>query len=82
MAGVAVPLTVKQAASRLGVSPSTLYQLVSARKIAHLRVGTGRGGIRFTDAQLAGYLDECSVEPIVHRSSIRCQLKHLCLPAR
>lgn len=33
------PLTVKQAASRLGVSPETIYSLVESKKLRHQRVG-------------------------------------------
>lgn len=54
---------IAEAAGRLGISASTLYQLVSGRKISHLRIGTGRGGIRFTDEQLAEFLQSCRVDP-------------------
>lgn len=74
-------LNVKKAADRLGISPATLYLLVAARRISHLRIGVGRGGIRFTDDQLAAYLQSCRVEPALapvcpHR------LKHLSVRSR
>jgi excisionase family DNA binding protein len=52
-------LTVKEAAKRLGISQSKLYQLVSERKIAHYRVG---GKIVFAEADLDAYLESCRVE--------------------
>lgn len=70
-------LTVIQAANRLGISASTLYQLVAARKIAHLRIGNGRGGIRFTDELLAGYLESCRVEPARAPVVVARRLRHL-----
>ena len=51
--------SVKEAAKRLGISQSKLYQLVSLRQIAHYRVG---GKIVFADADLVAYLDSCRVE--------------------
>ena len=39
-------LTVKQAAERLGVSPSLIYALVAARRLRHERIGLKRGVIR------------------------------------
>ncbi len=52
-------LPVKQAAKRLGISQSKLYQLASERKIAHYRVG---GKIVFAESDLDAYLDSCRVE--------------------
>ena len=52
-------LPVKEAAKRLGISQSKLYQLASLRKIAHYRVG---GKIVFAEADLTAYLDSCRVE--------------------
>jgi len=46
------PLTVKEAAERLGVSPKTLYSLIEARKLPCLRIGKGRGTIRIRPADL------------------------------
>ncbi|HKB04962.1 MAG TPA: helix-turn-helix domain-containing protein [Gemmataceae bacterium] len=40
-------LTVRQAADELGgVSPSTVYSLVGAGRLDHIRIGLGRGTIR------------------------------------
>jgi excisionase family DNA binding protein len=70
-------LTVVQAASRLGISPSTIYQLVAARRIEHLRIGNGRGGIRFTNELLAAYLESCRVEPSRPPAIVARGLRHL-----
>lgn len=43
------PLTVKQAAERLGVSPKTIYDLVEKGKIRHTRIGRA---IRINPADL------------------------------
>jgi len=48
-----VPLTVRQAARFLGVSPQTVYASVERRQIPHLRV-MGRN-IRFLRSELAAF---------------------------
>ena len=70
-------MKVAQAASYLGISASTVYALVASKRIAHLRVGNGRGGIRFTDEQLQGYLSACVVEPAGASIVVARRLKHL-----
>ncbi len=55
-------LTVKQAAERLGVSPSTVYHLCAAKLLPHSRVGLGRGVIRIAEADLERYLAGRRVE--------------------
>lgn len=49
------PLTVKQAAEQLGVSPSLIYGLCKSRKICHERHGLKRGSIRITEESLQEY---------------------------
>ena len=69
--------SVKEAAKKLGISQSKLYQLVSLRLIAHYRVG---GKIVFADADLAAYLESCRVETgghTSHRSSAGGVFKNL-----
>lgn len=46
------PLTVKQAAECLAVSPDTIYTLCAAGKLRHQRVGKGRGTIRIAPDDL------------------------------
>ena len=55
-------MDVRAAAAELGVSPSAVYQLVRAGRLAHARIGAGRGVIRIAAADLAAYLDSCRVE--------------------
>ena len=53
MAEHEVPLTVREAARFLGVSPQTVYAWVERRQIPHLRV-MGRN-IRFLRSELAAF---------------------------
>jgi excisionase family DNA binding protein len=55
-------LSVREAADRLGIAVSTLYDLVRQRRINHHRVGTGRGRILFSEQDLSAYLASCKVE--------------------
>jgi excisionase family DNA binding protein len=55
-------LTVHEAAQRLGISISTLYDLVRQRRLGHHRVGVGRGRIMFQEQDLAAYLNATKVE--------------------
>ena len=49
-------LTVKEVAQRLAVSASCIYQLVETGKLPHHRIGVGRGAIRFSEDDIADYL--------------------------
>ena len=49
-------LTVAEAAERLRVSPSTVYDLCTARRLEHHRVGLGRGKILISEPALMKYL--------------------------
>lgn len=74
-------LTVKQAAERLGVSPSLVYGLIAARELAHVRVGFGRGLIRITDESICDYERRRSVSVAEHNAAPvprrKVALKHL-----
>ena len=48
--------TVKQAAERLRVSLSTIYNLVESGRLHCHRIGLGRGAVRITEDQLQAYL--------------------------
>lgn len=52
-------LTVKEAAQRLSISRSKLYQKVERREIAHYRID---GKILFSDEQVEEFLAGCRVE--------------------
>ena len=51
-------LDVKSAATRLGVSASLLYQMVSRREVPHFRIGSK---ILFDEADLHAYREGCRV---------------------
>ena len=72
-------MTVNEAAKRIGISPSKLYQLVARREIAHYRLGVG-GKIILADADIDAFMARCrvgtaDVPPAV--PSPRVVLKHL-----
>jgi len=52
-------LTVSEAQESLGISRSKLYDLVSQRKIRHVKIGRGRGGgVRFRPEDLRAFAEE------------------------
>ncbi len=70
-------MTVAQAAQRIGISASKVYQLVASRQIGHYRIG---GKIVFSEADIATYLENCRVGPVSPASPsprMRVKLKHL-----
>jgi excisionase family DNA binding protein len=54
-------LTVQEAAKRLGVSVSLVYELCSRGRITHHRLGVRKGRIRITEEALQRYLDSTIV---------------------
>jgi excisionase family DNA binding protein len=54
-------LTVKQVAERLQVSEATVYQLCAKQKLAHARIGVGRGAIRIDEDALAAFIQASTV---------------------
>lgn len=76
-------MNVRQAAQRIGISASKLYQLVARRAIAHYRIG---GRIVFQDVDVDSYLASCrvgAVAPVATTApSVPFRLKHLSLPKR
>lgn len=70
-------MTVAEAAKKIGISTSKIYQLAAARRISHYRVG---GKPIFSDDDVAAFLASCRVgvatpAATTHRSTIK--LKHL-----
>ena len=50
-------LTVSEVAERLNVSAATVYNLVERDRLAHHRIGIGRGAVRVSEEQLRAYLE-------------------------
>jgi excisionase family DNA binding protein len=72
-------MTIMQAARKIGISASKLYQLVAARQIAHYRVG---GKIIFSEDDIASFLAGCRVSatPAANITQPpRLKLKHITL---
>ena len=70
-------MTVNETAKRIGISASKLYQLASARRIAHYRIG---GKIVFSDADIDAFLQTCrvgTVAPVATAPRAAIKLKHL-----
>jgi excisionase family DNA binding protein len=65
--------TVKQVAERLQVSAQVVYQLCALRRIVHVRIGSGRGTIRITEAALQQFLEGCEVGT----RGVSADLKHI-----
>jgi excisionase family DNA binding protein len=72
-------VTVAEAAKKIGISSSKLYQLAAARAISHYRIG---GKIVFFEADVEAYLASCrvgAVTPKVAAPRVQLKLKHLTL---
>ena len=52
-------LTVRQVAERLQLSAALIYAMVKDGTFPALRVGNGRGSIRFRELEVQQYLDDC-----------------------
>lgn len=71
-------LTVREAARRLNLSPSTVYELINRGKLMCHRVGCGRGVLRISEDDLESYLASCLSQPVAKPSvAPRVKLKHL-----
>ena len=71
-------LTVREVAEVLRVSPSLVYQLVEANKLACHRIGSRNGAIRISPADLDEYLAQCRNERQDETPKpARPRLKHL-----
>ncbi len=72
-------MTIMEAAKKIGISSSKLYQLVSARAISHYRIG---GKIVFSDLDVDAYLASCrvgAITPSVTAPRTHLKLKHVSL---
>lgn len=73
--------TVKEVASMLHVSISSVYALVERGLLAAYRIGVGRGAIRISNDDLDSFLESCRVQsgeqpPVVKRRRSR-ELRHI-----
>lgn len=66
-------LTVRKVAQRLGCSQALVYQLCAERRIAHLRLGAGRGTIRIAEAEVDAFAERSTVAAF----SVSQKLKHI-----
>lgn len=73
--------TVKQAASKIGISRAKLYQLAQRHEIAHFRIG---GKILFSDADIQEFLSKNRVEaaeplaaPLPTQKKTPLKLRHI-----
>jgi excisionase family DNA binding protein len=56
-------MTVREAATQLGIGESTVYALCKARKLSHKRIGArGRGKIVIEPADIEAFNAACRVE--------------------
>ena len=56
-------LTVKDTATRLGISPGLVYSLAAGRKLRLVRIGNGRGRIRIPEEAIEEYLARSTFAP-------------------
>jgi excisionase family DNA binding protein len=73
-------MTIREASKQLGISSSTLYQLVATRKIGCYRIGSK---ILFDPEDIAGFKASCRVSSTTASntppSMPRLKLKHISL---
>ncbi len=74
-------MTVQQAAGRIGISPSLVYELCKQGVIRHTRHGRPgkRGTIRISDEAVAEYLAACEQRGRLPAASLP-HFRHLNLP--
>jgi excisionase family DNA binding protein len=63
-------LSAKDAAQKLGLSRSVVYQLVASEKIDHYKVGPNGGRIRFRVEDLEAYIAKCRVSQPAAKAAI------------
>ena len=82
-------LTVRDVAELLQLSESSVYTMASAGVLPHLRVGNGRGTIRFRQEDIGQFLDSCQAGNVSQQPKqppptrpVHQPLKHLKLAGR
>jgi excisionase family DNA binding protein len=66
-------LTVRESAGRLGCSEALVYLLCSERRVARVRLGTGRGTFRIAEEELDEFLKNSRIDA----HSLGKGLKHI-----
>lgn len=71
-------LTVREVATLLRLSEASIYLMATSGKLPHLRVGNGRGSIRFRTQEIESILLEGQrSQPIPRPTRERHAMKHL-----
>lgn len=73
-------LSVREAASQLGVSCALVYALCQDRRIRHERHGRRRGVIRIPEEALAEYQASVTVQAEAEQTPTPAGLRHIILP--
>jgi len=66
-------LSVSEAAEKLSCSQALVYLLCAERRLAHVRLGTGRGTIRIAEEKLEEFVKNCEIDA----HSLSKGLKHI-----
>ena len=70
--------TISVVAELFVVSRSLVYQMVDSGKLPYLRIGMGRGAIRFKPEDVRNYLESCRREKNPgSKSPLTTRLKHI-----
>lgn len=55
-------LTVKETSERLSCSVALVYSLCEKGKLAHVRLGLGRGTIRVSQSNIEAFIASCTID--------------------
>lgn len=72
-------LTVREVAAMLRLSEASIYLMATSGKLPHLRVGNGRGSLRFRASEVDDFLDSGrgGLQPRTRTTRERHTMKHL-----
>lgn len=68
--------TVREVAEQLGISAQSVYQLCATKKLAHLRLGVGRGTLRIPAQALNNFIKTVTVQSECPTAPAVPMLKH------
>lgn len=72
-------MSVKEAASIMGITPPAVYDLCRSGRLAHYRMGTKGGCIKISASDLEAYVAACRVEAGARHEQPE-PLRHVRLP--